>query len=182
MAFLTADALELVAAAARQSPADVGTVELIVARPDVGERDVLAEGELDLAVGLVGDNWHVRPSSSTPDHSPHPLAQITLVNARAIGVIAGDDARRPLAGDQLHVDLDVSEANLPAGTRLALGTAVVEVTDKPHTGCAKFAERFGIDVARFVNSPVGKELRLRGLNARVVVAGRVRQGDAIRKA
>jgi MOSC domain-containing protein YiiM len=86
-----------------------------------------------------------------------------------------------LAGDQLYVDLDLSPVNLPPGTRLALGSAVIEVTDQPHLGCAKFAARFGEEALRFVNSRVGRGLRLRGLNARVVVSGTVRAGDAIRK-
>ena len=95
--------------------------------------------------------------------------------------MAVDPDRRALAGDQLHLDLDLSLANLPPGTRLALGSAVIEVTAKPHLGCAKFVDRFGRDAMRFVNSPVGRELRLRGLNARVVVAGTVRPGDEVRK-
>jgi hypothetical protein len=181
MAFLTDDVLEGVAAAARQSPADRGTVDLIVCRPAQGERLVLEEGMLDLAVGLVGDNWATRPSNSTPDRSPNPLGQVTLINSRVLGVIAGDDERRPLAGDQLHVDLDLSVENLPPGTRLAVGEAVLEVTEKPHNGCLKFEARYGRDVAQFVNSPRRQALRLRGMNARVVTPGRVRAGDAIVK-
>ena len=128
----------------RASPRDGGVLELIVARPGVGERSVLDVGELDPAVGLVGDTWVQRSSKRTPDGSPHPDMQLNLINARLSALIAdGTLEHRVLAGDQLHVDLDLSEANLPAGTRLAIGGAVVEVTDQPHTGCAKFAERFG---------------------------------------
>jgi MOSC domain-containing protein YiiM len=165
----------------RRSPAEAGTVELVVRRPAEGEREVLEEGVLDLEQGLVGDSWHLRGSSRTPDGSPNPLAQVTVMNVRTIALLAGDRERWPLAGDQLYVDLDLSLENLPAGTRLAVGEAVVEVTADPHTGCAKFSARFGSDALRFVNSPDGRALRLRGLNARVVEPGTVRPGDAVRR-
>lgn len=164
-----------------RSPADGGTVELIARRPGVDEREILTEAELDTAVGLVGDTWSVRPSSRTGDGSPHPEKQLTLMNARAVALLAGPVERWPLAGDQLYVDLDLSLGNLPAGTRVALGSAVIEVTAPPHTGCAKFAGRFGVDALRFVNSEAGRQLRLRGMNARVVQPGRVHRGDAVTK-
>ena len=163
------------------APSDVGTVELIVRRPTVDEREVLDIGELDPAVGLVGDTWSIRGSSRTGDGSAHPDMQLNVMNARAIDLVARAPERWALAGDQLYLDLDLSTSNLPAGTQLALGSAVIEVTDQPHTGCAKFSRRFGPDALRFVNSPVGTQLRLRGLNARVVTAGAVHQGDAVTK-
>ncbi len=163
------------------SPADAGVVELVVARPAVGERLVLAEGHLDHAHGLVGDNWAERGSRRTEDGSANPDAQLNVINARVSALVAIDPERRALAGDQLHLDLDLSVANLPPGTRLSLGTAAIEVTPIPHTGCAKFVERFGKDAMRFVNSARGHDLRLRGLNARVVRAGVVRPGDTVRK-
>lgn len=165
----------------RAAPADLGHVDLVVRRPAEGEREVLAAGELHRAHGLVGDNWAQRGSSRTDDGSSHPDMQLNVINARLSTYVAVDPERRALAGDQLHLDLDLSLANLPPGTRLALGTAVIEVTEIPHTGCAKFVERFGRDAMRFVNSPRGRELRLRGLNAKVVVAGVVRPGDEVRK-
>jgi MOSC domain-containing protein len=165
----------------RQSPADNGVLELIVTRPENFERDVLDEARLDAEIGLVGDNWSTRGNRRRPDNSPDPDGQITLMNSRAAALIAGDRARWPLAGDQLFVDLDISSGNLPAGTRLAIGDAVLEVTDKPHTGCAKFSDRFGSDAWRFVSSPVGRELNVRGINARVVTGGTIRTGDTIRK-
>jgi MOSC domain-containing protein YiiM len=164
----------------RAAPTDAGTVELIVRRPAVDEREVLDEGRLDAAVGLAGDTWAERPSRRTDDGGPHPLMQLNVMSARAVGALADTPADRALAGDQLYLDLDLSHENLPAGTRLALGDAVIEVTDQPHNGCAKFARRFGEDAVRWVNSPEGKHLRLRGLNARVVQAGTVRTGDAVR--
>ena len=142
---------------------------------------MLDAGELDPAHGLVGDNWAQRGSRRTDDGSAHPDMQLNVINARLSTYVAVEPERRALAGDQLHLDLDLSAANLPPGTRLALGTAVIEVTEIPHTGCAKFVERFGKDAMRFVNSPLGRELRLRGLNAKVVVAGTVRPGDEVRK-
>ena len=163
----------------RAAPTDQGVLELVVCRPGLDQRLVLDVGELSCVEGLVGDTWSQRPSKRTPDRSPHPDMQLNIMSSRAARLLAGSDDRMPLAGDQLYVDLDLSGATLPAGTRLAIGTAVVEVTDQPHTGCAKFAERFGRDAVRFVNSPAGRDLRLRGINAKVVVAGEVRPGDTI---
>src|SRR4051812_35891825 len=127
MTFVTADELELGLDEIRRSPADEGTVELIVCRPAENEREVLDEAVLDLEEGLVGDMWRVRGSSRTPDGSAHPGMQLTLMNARAVAAVAGDREHWPLAGDQLYVDLDLSVGNLPPGARLALGSAVVEV-------------------------------------------------------
>ena len=165
----------------RRAPKHVGTVELVVRRPAVDRREVLDEGEPDLTLGLVGDTWIERGSSRTPDGSAHPDMQLNVMSARVVAFLAGDPERRALAGDQLYLDLDLSEDNLPAGTELALGTAVIEVTAEPHRGCSKFRDRFGLDALRFVNSPVGRKLRLRGLNARVVVPGTVRPGDKVTK-
>jgi MOSC domain-containing protein YiiM len=158
----------------RSAPADRGMLELIVRRPAENEREVLEEGELDAEVGLVGDRWHLG-SSPTND------AQLTLMNARLAGVVAGERARWPLAGDQLYVDFDLSVDNVPPGTQLAIGEAVIELTDVPHTGCAKFSARFGTDALKFVNNGPGRELRLRGANARVVMPGTVRIGDRVTK-
>ena len=162
-----------------RSPATDGTVELIVRRPAEGEREVLEEAALDLTEGLVGDRWWAHANSK--GEPVNTGTQLTLMNARVIALIAYDRVRWPLAGDQLYVDLDLRPGNLPAGTRLALGSAVIEVTDEPHTGCAKFTSRFGSDAIRFVNSRTGRDLRLRGMNTRVVEPGSVRAGDTIRK-
>ena len=165
----------------RASPADDGVVELIVRRPAVDEREVLAVGTLDVAAGLAGDTWQARGSTRTADGSANPAMQLTVMNSRAALLVAQETGRRKLAGDQLYVDLDLSPANLPAGTRLAVGSAVIQVSEEPHLGCAKFAARFGQDAWRFVNSRTGRGLRLRGLNARIVASGMVRPGDRIRK-
>jgi hypothetical protein len=165
----------------RQSPADAGAVEMIVRRPALGEREVLAQGYLDLDEGLLGDTWRARGSSMTSDGLADPDAQITLMNARAVALIAGDRERWSLAGDQLYVDLDLSGDNLPPGTHLAIGSAVVAVTAVPHTGCAQFRERFGADALKFVNSKSGRSLNLRGINTRVVQSGGIRVGDAVTK-
>jgi hypothetical protein len=176
---LSAEELEAGLPEALRSPRGEGTVELIACRPAEGERTVLEEAELDLELGLVGDMWHRRPTRRTG--KPNPLAQLTLMNARAADLVAGGDRERwALAGDQLYVDLDLSEEALPSGARLALGTAVLEVTPEPHTGCAKFRARFGSDALRFVNGKPYRHLRLRGVNAKVVEPGVVRRGDAIR--
>ena len=179
---LTTEELEAGLDEILRSPADVGTIELIVRRPAEGERETPAEAVLDLVEGLVGDNWLARGSRRMPDGSANPNAQLTLMNARVTDLVAaGDRARWALAGDQFYVDLDISQANLPAGTRLGLGSAVIEVTVDPHTGCEKFHARFGGDAHRFVNTKTHRHLRLRGLNAKIVEPGTVRAGDAIRK-
>ena len=166
------------------APKDTGTLELVVRRPGAGQREVLEEGELDLDLGLVGDTWVARPSRTSADGGPHPQMQLNVMSARMVAFLAGDPDRRALAGDQLYLDLDLSHENLPAGTRLTIGDpavrgAVIEVTEPAHTGCAKFVERFGAEAMRFVNGEVGRPMRLRGLNARVVSPGRVRPGDPV---
>jgi MOSC domain-containing protein YiiM len=163
----------------RAAPREQGVVELIVRRPAVGEREVVSEGALDVDRGLVGDNWSTRGRSG--GRPANPNAQITVMSARAAALIAGERERWPLAGDQLYVDFDLSDSNLPPGTRLEVGDAVLEVPVDPHTGCKKFRARFGLDALRFVGSPEGRALNARGINARVVQGGQVRAGDAIRK-
>ncbi len=163
----------------RDAPMDHGVVVLVVRRPAVGVRELPAEALLDPAAGLVGDNWLVRGSKNTPDGSADPQRQVTVMNARVAALVAGGPDRMPLAGDQLYVDFDISIDNLPAGSLLAVGEAVLEVSDTPHLGCAKFVERFGADAMRFVNSRVGRQLRLRGMNAKVLQRGSVRPGDLV---
>jgi len=157
----------------RAAPRDEGVVTLIVCRPAENRREILEAGQLDPDRGLLGDRWRPEEGRGADD-------QITLISSRVIHLLAGDRERWPLAGDQLYVDFDLSEEALPAGTRLAIGDAVIEVTSLPHRGCRKFAERFGGDGLLFVNTPLGRSLRLRGVYARVVEAGVVRPGDAIR--
>ncbi len=166
----------------RRSPRKVGRLELAVSRPAVDAREVLAEAELRPDAGLVGDSWSQRPSSRMPGDAPHPDMQLNVINARFVQLIAGPDQDAwALAGDQLYLDLDLSVEALPAGSRLAIGDrAVIEVTAEPHTGCAKFAARFGRDAHKIVWTHEGRQLRLRGLNARVVIAGTVRPGDTVR--
>ncbi len=165
----------------RQSPRDLGTVEMIVRRPDVDLREELEHAELQPDVGLVGDGWWARGSMSSSEGELNPDTQITIMNARVIDLVANDRSRWALAGDQFYVDLDLSRANLPPGTRLQLGSAVVEASEIPHRGCDKFSGRFGADALRFVNTGPGRDLSFRGINTRVVVPGIVRRGDQITK-
>jgi len=178
---LTMAELEAGLGTIRQSPKDEGVIALIVRRPQVDVREVLEKGELDLVEGLVGDTWKVRGSSRTPDGAAHPDMQLNIMNARVIALLAREKDRWPLAGDQLFIDMDVSSENLPPGTRLALGSAVIEVTDQPHTGCKKFEARFGLDALKFVNSRLGRQLQLRGVNAKVAQPGVIRVGDLVKK-
>lgn len=171
--------LEAGVGAVRSSPRGRGTLELVVSRPGVDERAVLDEAHFDSDVGLVGDNWLVRGNRLREDGSADPDGQVTVMSARAAALIAGSRDRWPLVGDQLYVDLDLSGQHLPPGARLQIGTAVLEVTAKPHLGCDKFAARFGPAACRFVNSPAGRELNLRGINARVVEPGVAHAGDEV---
>jgi hypothetical protein len=155
-----------------ESPKDAGVLSLIVQRPASGERREVESGVLNVDDGLVGDNWKTRGSA-------HPEMQINIMNSRAAALVAQDRSRWSLAGDQIYVDLDLSSGNLPPGTRLRMGTAVVEVADIPHTGCRKFVERFGRDAMEFVNSEVGRKLNLRGINAKVVEGGEIKLGDIV---
>jgi MOSC domain-containing protein YiiM len=166
----------------RAAPREAGTIELIVRRPTHAEREVLDVVELDPTQGLVGDNWLVRGSKRTPDGSANIEQQLTLMSVRVLAALEPDRARWPLAGDQFLVDFDLSHAHLPAGTRLALGEALVEISAHPHTGCAKFTERFGSDATKWLASATGRELRLRGVNAKIVRGGAVRRGASIRRA
>jgi hypothetical protein len=172
------------------SPKDRGELRLIVRRPsersggvtlDGASREVLSEAQLDVTEGLVGDTWNRRGSTRTRDKSPHPGMQLNIMNARVIALLAGSDDRWPLAGDQLYLDLDLAGENLPPGTRLALGSAIIEVSAEPHTGCGKFSARFGVDATKFVNSREGRRRNLRGINARVVQSGTIRVGDIVTK-
>lgn len=181
MHHLTTAELEAGLEEIRKAPKDEGRLELIVCRPQIETREILEEATLDLTDGLVGDSWKHRGSSRTPDGSPHPDMQINIMNSRVTALVAQFLDRWSLAGDQLYLNMDLSTENLPAGTRLALGTAVLEVTPPPHTGCNKFVSRFGLDAMKFVNSDLGKALRLRGLNAKVIQSGTIRVDDVAKK-
>lgn len=164
-----------------QSPQDEGALELIVRRPAVNEREVLNEAQLDAEHGLIGDNWRSRGSGHRRDGAADIEMQLNIMNARVVALVADDAARRELAGDQLYLDMDLSDENLPPGTQLAIGDAVIEVTEPPHTGCKKFASRFGRDAMVFVNSGMGKKLNFRGINAKVITSGDIQVGDVAKK-
>lgn len=178
---LTTEQLDAGLGHVRNSPADSGTLLMIVCRPDVDKREIVTEGMLDVDDGLVGDTWKDRGSTSTPDGSANPEAQVTIINSRALDLMAQSEDRWPLAGDQLVIDIDMSMENLPPGTQLSIGSAVIEISEKPHTGCVKFADRFGKDALRFVSTPLGRDMRLRGVNTRVVQSGTIRAGDIVEK-
>lgn len=163
-----------------ESPKDAGMLETIVRRPSIDGREVLYEAMLDVRNGLEGDTWTSRSSSRTADGSPHPDMQLTLMNARAIALLAQTQERWALAGDQLFIDLDLSFANLPAGALLEIGQAVVEITDQPHAGCPKFAARFGREALLFVNGPEHRHLRLRGIYAKVIQSGAIKTGHMVK--
>jgi len=180
--FLKSEELEAGLDEIRNSPKEEGVLSLIVCRPATGEREVLQEAKIDVIEGLVGDNWKTRGSPHTADGSAHPDQQLNIINTRVITLLAPDKDRWKLAGDQLYIDLDFSDENLPSGTRLMIGSALIEITSRPHNGCDKFSERYGLEAKKFVNSPAGKKLHLRGVNARVILSGIVHVGDVVRKA
>ena len=181
VAYLSMTELEAGLEHIRQAPKDHGILKMIVRRPREDEREVVEGGELSLTEGLVGDNWKARGSKHTPDGSAHHYAQITVMNARCAALLAQNEERWSLAGDQFFVDFDLGEDNIPAGTRLAVGSAILEVSAEPHSGCKKFSARFGVEALKFVNSPEGKRLHLRGINARIIQAGTIRVGDVVSK-
>lgn len=181
MAHLTAAQLEAGMARVHEAPTDEGAVRLVVRRPGRGEREILDQGQLDTAQGLVGDDWINRPGMNR--ETPSPYAQVTVMNARAAELVSGDPEPAAWAqcGDQLYIDLDISEANLPAGTRLEVGGAILEVQAEPHTGCVQFRSWWGADALRHVSTSEGLSLRLRGANTRVIRSGVVKPGDTARK-
>jgi len=181
MRHLTREELDAGLDEIRKSPKDKGVLKLVVRRPETEQREVLDEGRLDPANGLVGDNWLARGSRATADGSAHPEMQLNIMNSRVIALVAQDPERWSLAGDQLFIDIDLSPVNLPPGTKLSIGSAVIEVTAPPHTGCKKFVARFGLDAMVFVNSGIGKQLNLRGINARVIQAGTIHTHDIAEK-
>ena len=171
---LSAAELELGVDHILASPNDDGELKRIVSRPAVDGRETPDQARLDVEVGLVGDSWSTRVKV-VPD------MQLNIMNSRVIDVVAQTPERWGLAGDQLFVDLDLSPENLPPGTQIALGDAVIEVTEPPHTGCKKFAARFGTDAVVFVNTGRGKTLNFRGICAKVVKSGDIKVGDVARK-
>lgn len=167
----------------QDSPRDQGSLEMIAVRPAEGERRILDQAVVDLELGIDGDMWSRRPSRSGPDGGPNPKAQVTVMNSRVIELVAGgrDHDLWALAGDQLYVDFDLSEDNLPVGSRLQIADSLLEVTADPHLGCGKFARRFGSDALKFVNSATGRRLRLRGINCRVIAPGPIAPGNGVAK-
>ena len=179
--YLSAAELEAGLDEIRISPKDQSVLDLIVSRPEEDARETMELADLHVEVGLVGDTWRDRPSIRSGDGKAHPDMQITMMNSRVAALVAQSKDRWPLAGDQLFVDLDLSKVNVPPGTRISVGAAILEVTNQPHTGCEKFAARFGIDALKLISSPIGRELQLRGINLKVVHGGEIRPGDAVKK-
>lgn len=178
---LSTEELEAGLPGIRQAPADEGELMMISRRPAIGEREHLDEVQLDLEEGLAGDNWISRGQEMDPPREPNLDAQLTLMNCRVADLVSGGRDRWSLAGDQLYVDFNISRDNLPIGSHVQIGEAVVEVTAEPHPGCKKFVERFGMDAMTFVNSPEGKQMCLRGINTRIIKAGTIRVGDRLTK-
>ena len=165
----------------RNSPKEQSVLDLIVSRPEEDAREVMELADLDVELGLVGDTWQDRPSTRSGDGKAHPDMQITIMNSRVAALIAQDKERWQLSGDQLFTELDLSAENIPPGTRISVGSAILEATDQPHTGCQKFAARFGADALKLISSPIGKGLHLRGINTKVIQGGEIKPGDIVKK-
>ena len=165
----------------KNSPKNQSVLDMIVSRPEEDAREIMELADLDVVVGLVGDTWQARPSARSGDGKAHPDMQITLMNSRVADLVAQSKERWPLSGDQLFADLDLSKTNVPPGTRISVGKAVLEATDQPHTGCKKFASRFGVDALKFISSPATEVLQLRGINLKVVEGGEIKPGDIVKK-
>jgi MOSC domain-containing protein YiiM len=159
---------------------ETGSLEHIIVRPTEGERELPETAELTIEDGLVGDRWRATAHVHA-DETVSRENQLTIASTRLLELIA-EPERWPLSGDNLLVDMGLDMESLPVGSRLGIGdTVVVQISEVPHTGCAKFSARFGSDALKFVNSPEGRRLRLRGVNAHVIVPGPVSTGDAVRR-
>jgi MOSC domain-containing protein YiiM len=148
-----------------------GRVAAVVVRTGNGAHATPERIELSPERGVHGDRWG---EAATPD----PEAQVSLIDRRVVEVLVGGDRTRlHVPGDNIVVDFDLDEGSLPVGAQLCLGSAVIEITGKAHTGCAKFRARLGDDALRWVNTHAHRPRRLRGLFARVISAGAVAVGD-----
>src|SRR5688572_8480293 len=165
----------------KQAPKDSGSLQMIVRRPAVDGREMVTKAKLDTSLGLEGDNWKDRGSSHTSDNSADPEAQITLMNSRVIDLLTNEKELWQLAGDQLFVEIDLSVDNLPPLSKIQIGSAILEISAKPHTGCKKFSGRFGIEALEFISTPLGKSLRMRGVNAKVIQSGEIQVGNTVKK-
>lgn len=178
----TQDELDAATEHVLASPKEKSVLQIIVVRPKANERQTLERAELSPSGGIAGDRWSVDHWEHLPDGSPHPQSQVSLMNYRVLELIAGNSAAMPLAGDNLIFDLDLSEENLPAGSRLNIGSQVIlELTAVPHTGCGKFQKRYGKAAREFVNGDLGSKHSLRGRMATIVQAGTIAVGDRIEK-
>ena len=164
-----------------QAPKDNGTLAAIVIRPEPARTGGTGKLRSQPEAGYAGDNWASGCWKTTYDGAPHPDVQICIMNARCIALIAQDRGNWAPAGDNLFIDMDLTPDNVPPGTQLAIGTAVIEITDTPHNGCESFIARYGRDACIFVNTREGKRLRLRGIYGRIVRDGRLAVGDSARK-
>jgi hypothetical protein len=165
-----------------QSPRDIGRLMAVVVRPAESDRRALTEAQLTPDGGIDGDRWVSDSYYRLKDGRSDPRCQVSLMNARFLRQIAGDQDAMCLAGDNLIVDLDLSDENLSSGSQLRIGAEVIlEISDLSHTGCSKFSRRYGDDARKFVNATRGKALHLRGRYARIIRGGNVRVGDAVTK-
>ena len=174
-AVLTMDELESAWQAATAAPRERGSVRLICIRKAGGHHETPHEAEIAPGIGLVGDRW----SEREPGRDPDGYSGVTLINATVAELIAAGHQPLDAAGDNLHVDLDIAVDALPAGTRLRVGSALLRISEQPHTGCSTFSGKFGLDALKWVSTPDGRRRRLRGVNCSVLEGGSVRVGDPI---
>lgn len=153
------------------APRDLGRVTAIIRRPEPQQRESLESVDLSVEAGIPGDAWNRAPTKS-------PEGQLAVMNTAIARLIAnGQDL--VVFGDNLFVDLDLSAASLPSGSRLSVGNAIVEVTPLPHNGCKKFHARFGPDALRLVQAPGTRAQNYRGIYWKVVTSGQVQVGAPV---
>ena len=145
-------------------------------RPALGQRVFPERISMTKAQGIPGERWATTPWMRLADGSPDPRIQVSILQSRVMDLV-WQDRNQPHPGDPIVADLEMSEANLPVGTLLQAGTAVLRVSDVWNDPCAKWKVRYGTDAYDWVRS--SPHLRLRGILCAVEVDGEVGLADRL---
>jgi hypothetical protein len=167
----------LCATALSAAPRDSGRIVQLCVRPDVNKRAFPEVLELCPRRGAIGDRWEWRTWMHLPDGSPDPRVQLALMDHRILAFLQDLTGCSHHPGDTCLLDLDLHADRLPAGSRLQIGSAVLEISDVENDACGKFATHYGAEVFSWIRAPANRARRLRGAFARVVQGGLVRNGD-----
>ncbi|WP_062763020.1 hypothetical protein [Falsirhodobacter sp. alg1] len=177
---ITTDALNAALPHVLAAPKDNTPVTMLCFRPATGERDFRDHLRLTRAEGIPGERWLTRPWMRLPDGSPHPAIQVSILPKRVLDLVWTDHSV-PHPGDPIIADLDTSLANLPTGSLIRVGTAVLRVSGEFNDACVKWKVRYGKDAKDWITAPGHPELRLRGILCSVEEDGDVHLGDLIVK-